>query len=119
MTYVITLPCVDLKDRSCIEECPVDCIYEGDRMLYISDPGTGRVLFVDVESGSFARTAREEYPIFSSRFPSFEYSVYECAVQGVLAEGFDTPSGLALHDGVLYVAEYGTGRIVALDLATG
>ena len=35
MTYVITLPCVDLKDRSCIEECPVDCIYEGDRMLYI------------------------------------------------------------------------------------
>ena len=26
---------VDVKDKSCIEECPVDCIYEGDRMLYI------------------------------------------------------------------------------------
>jgi NAD-dependent dihydropyrimidine dehydrogenase PreA subunit len=24
-----------VKDRSCIEECPVDCIYEGERMLYI------------------------------------------------------------------------------------
>ena len=35
MTYVIALPCVDVKDKSCIEECPVDCIYEGDRMLYI------------------------------------------------------------------------------------
>ncbi|MBM3723692.1 MAG: ferredoxin family protein [Actinobacteria bacterium] len=35
MTYVIALPCVDVKDRSCIEECPVDCIYEGERMLYI------------------------------------------------------------------------------------
>ena len=35
MTYVIALPCVDLKDKTCIEECPVDCIYEGDRMLYI------------------------------------------------------------------------------------
>jgi NAD-dependent dihydropyrimidine dehydrogenase PreA subunit len=35
MTYVIALPCVDLKDKACIEECPVDCIYEGDRMLYI------------------------------------------------------------------------------------
>ena len=35
MTYVITLPCVDLKDKTCIEECPVDCIYEGERMLYI------------------------------------------------------------------------------------
>jgi NAD-dependent dihydropyrimidine dehydrogenase PreA subunit len=35
VTYVITEPCIDVKDNSCIEECPVDCIYEGDRMLYI------------------------------------------------------------------------------------
>lgn len=36
MTYVIALPCVDIKDRACVEECPVDCIYEGNRMLYIN-----------------------------------------------------------------------------------
>jgi len=35
MTYVIALPCVDLLDRTCIDTCPVDCIYEGERMLYI------------------------------------------------------------------------------------
>ena len=35
MTYVITSACLDIKDMSCIEECPVDCIYEGERMLYI------------------------------------------------------------------------------------
>jgi NAD-dependent dihydropyrimidine dehydrogenase PreA subunit len=35
VTYVITLPCVDIKDRACVEECPVDCIYEGGRSLYI------------------------------------------------------------------------------------
>ncbi len=35
MTYVITDACIDVMDKSCIEECPVDCIYEGDRMLYI------------------------------------------------------------------------------------
>jgi ferredoxin len=35
VTYVIALPCVDVKDKGCIEECPVDCIYEGNRMLYI------------------------------------------------------------------------------------
>jgi NAD-dependent dihydropyrimidine dehydrogenase PreA subunit len=35
MTYVIAEPCIDVKDKSCIEECPVDCIYEGKRMLYI------------------------------------------------------------------------------------
>lgn len=35
MTYVIALPCVDLKDLACVDECPVDCIYVGERMLYI------------------------------------------------------------------------------------
>ena len=27
MAYVITLPCVGTKDRSCVEVCPVDCFY--------------------------------------------------------------------------------------------
>ncbi|OKJ13545.1 ferredoxin [Kitasatospora sp. CB01950] len=35
MTFVIAQPCVDVKDRACIDECPLDCIYEGPRMLYI------------------------------------------------------------------------------------
>jgi len=35
VTYVIAEPCVDVKDKACIEECPVDCIYEGRRTLYI------------------------------------------------------------------------------------
>ena len=38
MTYVIAEPCIDLKDKTCIEVCPVDCIYETERMLVI-DPG--------------------------------------------------------------------------------
>jgi NAD-dependent dihydropyrimidine dehydrogenase PreA subunit len=35
MTYVIAEPCIDVLDRACVEECPVDCIYEGGRSLYI------------------------------------------------------------------------------------
>ena len=35
MTYVIAEPCIDVKDKACVEECPVDCIYEGERSLYI------------------------------------------------------------------------------------
>ncbi|MDJ0105080.1 ferredoxin family protein [Rhodococcus erythropolis] len=35
MAYVIALPCVDVLDRSCVEACPVDCIYEGERSMYI------------------------------------------------------------------------------------
>jgi NAD-dependent dihydropyrimidine dehydrogenase PreA subunit len=35
VTYVIAEPCIDVKDRACVDECPVDCIYEGERSLYI------------------------------------------------------------------------------------
>lgn len=35
MSYVVTQACIDVKDKSCILECPVDCIYEGERMMYI------------------------------------------------------------------------------------
>lgn len=36
MTYLIAEPCTDLMDRSCVEVCPVDCIYQGGRKLYIN-----------------------------------------------------------------------------------
>lgn len=39
MTYVITEPCIDVMDKSCVDVCPVDCIHfeEGvDRMLFIN-----------------------------------------------------------------------------------
>ena len=35
MAYVITEPCVDVHDRACVDECPVDCIYDGLRKGYI------------------------------------------------------------------------------------
>jgi NAD-dependent dihydropyrimidine dehydrogenase PreA subunit len=36
MPYVIAAACIDVTDKSCIEECPVDCIYEGNRKMYIN-----------------------------------------------------------------------------------
>jgi len=35
MPYVIASGCIDVNDKSCVEECPVDCIYEGERKSYI------------------------------------------------------------------------------------
>jgi NAD-dependent dihydropyrimidine dehydrogenase PreA subunit len=35
MTYVIGTACIDVADKSCVQECPVDCIYTGERSLYI------------------------------------------------------------------------------------
>src|SRR5881398_2638625 len=37
MTYIIAEPCIDIKDRSCLDVCPVDCIHEANRILVI-DP---------------------------------------------------------------------------------
>ena len=45
MTYVITEPCIDVKDTACVDVCPVDCIhptsqsenFENAKQLYI-DP---------------------------------------------------------------------------------
>ncbi len=39
MTYVITDPCIDVLDKSCVEVCPVDCIHY--------EEGTDRKLFID------------------------------------------------------------------------
>lgn len=44
MTYIITEPCVSVKDTACVEVCPVDCIhprkdegpFEAETQLYIN-----------------------------------------------------------------------------------
>ena len=35
MAYVIASTCIDVKDGACQDVCPVECIYEGGRMMYI------------------------------------------------------------------------------------
>lgn len=39
MAFVIAEPCIDVKDKACVDICPVDCIHSNDneRMYYI-DP---------------------------------------------------------------------------------
>jgi NAD-dependent dihydropyrimidine dehydrogenase PreA subunit len=37
VTYIIAEPCIDIKDLSCVDVCPVDCIHEANRILVI-DP---------------------------------------------------------------------------------
>ena len=46
MTYVIADPCIDVKDLSCIEVCPVDCIHPT-----ADEPGfaDANQLFIDPE----------------------------------------------------------------------
>jgi ferredoxin len=65
MAYVIAEPCVDILSKSCMDECPVDCIYEGARMLYIHpdecvDCGACEPA-CPVEAISFAQDIPEKY----------------------------------------------------------
>jgi ferredoxin len=39
MAYVITDACIDVKDQTCVQECPVDCIETTDAdKQYFIDP---------------------------------------------------------------------------------
>ena len=35
MTHVVAEPCFDCKYTDCVVVCPVECFYEGEKMLYI------------------------------------------------------------------------------------
>ena len=89
------------------------------RVLYIADTGTGRVIRVDPDSGRFLRNARREFSIYSSMESTFEYSIYGCTSQDVFATGIDRPSGLHVDAEYVYVGEYGTGRVLVFEKATG
>ena len=38
MTHVIAQPCINVKDKACVDVCPVDCIHgnDADPQLYIN-----------------------------------------------------------------------------------
>ena len=39
MTYIITEPCIGVKDASCVDVCPLDCIHTTDEdPMYYIDP---------------------------------------------------------------------------------
>jgi ferredoxin len=35
MAHVVTQPCVGCRYTDCVVVCPVECFYEGEKMLYI------------------------------------------------------------------------------------
>lgn len=78
-------------------------------MLYIADAGGGRVMRLDTATG----TSIGKLP---GDWDGAEYTGVEGAEYTLVVAGLDEPSGLALHDGRLFVSEHGTGDIIAFDL---
>lgn len=74
---------------------------EGD-ILYIASTGEGVIKAFKTDSAQFGSTAREAYPIFSSRLPSFDYALFMCADVQEFATGLAKPTGLAVSNGRLF-----------------
>ena len=96
MTYVIATPCVDVKDRACIDECPVDCIYEGARMLYIQPEEC-------VDCGACEPVCPEEAIFYEDDVPDDQASFTRYNAEFFDVSGIGSPGGasgidLAGHD---------------------
>ncbi len=62
MPYVITEACINVKDKSCVDVCPVDCIYEGADQLYIHPDECIDCGACEPECPAYAIFADEELP---------------------------------------------------------
>ncbi|WP_110207541.1 ferredoxin [Nocardioides daejeonensis] len=88
MTYVINQDCVDVKDRACVDECPVDCIYEGPRMLYIQPDEC-------VDCGACEPVCPQEAIFYEDDLP--EDSTGYLAINAEVFASIGSPGGAGAH----------------------
>ncbi len=82
--------------------------------LYICDPGNRRITRLNTKTGSFLSDGNAHGVQME---PLVEYSSYGGATYEILVnEKLRRPSGIALHEGRLFVTDNETGEIIAFDL---
>jgi hypothetical protein len=82
------------------------------KRLYVADSGAGRVVALDTTRGTPSGPALPNHDFLEVCESMGDASLEEVVPAGTLM----APSGLALHDGVLYVADHGTGKMHAFSL---
>ena len=82
MTYVITDACIDVKDKACLDACPVDCIYEGGRTLYIQPDECINCGLCETVCPVAAIHADDRLPEELHRFLSINREFFEDGVTG-------------------------------------
>ena len=90
MAYVINEHCIDEMDGSCVENCPVDCIYEGLRKRYINPDEC-------IDCGA---------------------CLPECPVDAIVAPD-ESPDPVWVADNTAFFAETLPGRVAALGSPGG
>jgi sugar lactone lactonase YvrE len=85
-------------------------------LLYIADTGNNRIAVLDTESGTTGAS-------ISPNYDKDMQNQVNGADLWTLIEGADVemsaPSGIALHEGMLFVSDNDTSRILAFDLEDG
>ena len=83
MAYYITETCIDVKDKACVDVCPVDCIHptdgEGEPMLYIDPDECIDCGACEPECPVEAIFAEEDMPEDQGRFVEIKRSTLNCA----------------------------------------
>ncbi len=81
MAYYITETCIDVKDKACVEVCPVDCIHpidgEGEPMLYIDPDECIDCGACEPECPVEAIFAEEDVPEEQDRFVEINTKYFE------------------------------------------
>ena len=81
MAYYKTEKCIDVKDKACVEVCPVDCIHpidgEGEPMLYIDPDECIDCGACEPECPVEAIFAEEDMPEDQDRFVEINTKYFE------------------------------------------
>lgn len=83
---------------------------EESKLLYVADTGHKRIVVLDTESGEMGSSFAGDEPV--------DRTMVEGATLTELFKGapLEAPSGIELHDGILYVSDNATSQIHAFDL---
>ena len=102
-------------DLTRVEGVPGHMEYDPEsNRVFIADTGASRIMTFEVGTGT---RARDLIPTGES---VADYAEYTGSTHSVFADqGLVRPSGLAIHDGRLFVSDHATGEIIAFDLETG
>ena len=87
---------------------------KGNGMLYVADTGGGRVLWVNTQDPNV--TISDIRGAESQMEPLDGYNQATSVDWGILASGLSSPSGIKLHQGVLFVSQNGNGKITGFNL---
>ncbi|SFT48026.1 Por secretion system C-terminal sorting domain-containing protein [Lishizhenia tianjinensis] len=87
---------------------------ENQQWLYVVDHGNGRVIRIDITTGS-DMGGTPNYPMNE---PIAEYKEYTGYTQETVVSGLNKPAGIDVIDDRMIISEHTTGEIIIYDIST-